>query len=137
MKFPEKNASFVTRHFGCRVLLATAALLTLPSLAQAAVWSIFVQSDTTWRAIGPVGNLEGSPIDSVGLSWEAAHTGWNSSLSYDDSDRAGWRNSIYNGWVYGSFNGHAIWVTETATTGQLRPISVSSLASTPLQLTHS
>jgi hypothetical protein len=32
----------------------------------------------------------------VGLAWEAAHPGWNTSLTFDDSDAAGWRYCINN-----------------------------------------
>lgn len=51
-------------------------------------------TDTTWRAIGPAGNLEGSSINSVGSAWEAANLGWNTSLSYNDSTAAGWHSAI-------------------------------------------
>jgi hypothetical protein len=47
-----------------------------------------------WRAIAPVGNLEGQPIASVGLAWEAAHPGWNDSLTFDDSNAAGWHAPV-------------------------------------------
>jgi hypothetical protein len=53
-------------------------------------------TDTTWRGIGPVGNQEGTPITSVGLDWEAANRGWNTSLTFDDSDAAGWKSCINN-----------------------------------------
>src|SRR5512138_110012 len=43
-----------------------------------------------WRTIAPVGNLEGLPISAVGLEWEAANVGWNTSLAFDDSSAAGW-----------------------------------------------
>lgn len=56
--------------------------------------STIVNTDTTWRAIGPVGNLEGSPITSVGLAWEAAHPGWNTFLGFDDTDAAGWTSCV-------------------------------------------
>ena len=51
-----------------------------------------VSTDATWRAIGPVGNLEGQPIDSVGLAWEASQVGWNTALEFDDSEVAGWKS---------------------------------------------
>jgi hypothetical protein len=50
--------------------------------------------DTTWRAIGPVGDLTGQGINNVGLAWEAAHVGWNNNVAFDDSDAAGWKFAI-------------------------------------------
>jgi hypothetical protein len=38
--------------------------------------------------------LEGLPITAVGLDWEAANVGWNTSPAYDDSDAAGWRTPV-------------------------------------------
>ena len=49
-----------------------------------------VTGTNSWRSIGPVGNLQATPIDSVGLAWESTNTGWNTSLAYDDSDAAAW-----------------------------------------------
>ncbi|MBX7167554.1 MAG: hypothetical protein K1X74_14585 [Pirellulales bacterium] len=46
--------------------------------------ALVVATDDTWKAIGPVGNQEGQPIQSVGAAWEAANPGWNSDLEYDD-----------------------------------------------------
>ena len=60
--------------------------------AKAANSTVFV--DTTWRAIGPVGDLTGQGINNVGLNWEASHVGWNNNVSFDDSDRAGWAYAI-------------------------------------------
>jgi hypothetical protein len=51
-------------------------------------------TDTTWRAIGPLGNLEGKSITSVGLSWEVANPGWNTSLTFDDTSAAGWKSAV-------------------------------------------
>jgi len=55
-----------------------------------------IETDPSWRAIGPVGQLEGVPINDVGLEWERVNRGWNSELAFDDSDAAGWRNAILN-----------------------------------------
>lgn len=55
-----------------------------------------IETDPSWRAIGPVGQLEGIPINDVGLEWERVNRGWNSELTFDDSDAAGWRNAVLN-----------------------------------------
>ncbi len=73
--------------------------------------SLRICTDTTWRAIGPAGNQEGTPIRSVGLGWEAAHKGWNKKVGFDDSDEAGWRAAIVSahaGTEVGATN--SIWV---------------------------
>ncbi len=72
-------------------------LLFAPNAARAAVTTVLSGSD--WRAIGPVGNLEGQPLLSVGQAWEAANVGWNSSLTYNDSGAspgttAQWVNAV-------------------------------------------
>ncbi len=54
--------------------------------------SVYV--NTSWRTIGPVGDLTGGGINNVGLAWEAANPGWNSALMFDDSNSAGWSNAI-------------------------------------------
>jgi hypothetical protein len=41
---------------------------------------LVVETDPTWRAIGPVGNLQGRPITRVGQDWESMHEGWNTRL---------------------------------------------------------
>lgn len=53
-----------------------------------------VDTDASWRAIGPVGNQEGTPIGTVGAEWEAVNPGWNTGMSYDDSDPNGWHESV-------------------------------------------
>ena len=55
-----------------------------------------ITTDTDWRAIGPVGNLEGRSLDTVGREWENRNVGWNSDLTFDDSAAAGWKNAIFN-----------------------------------------
>jgi len=57
---------------------------------------LIIEGDTTWRAIGPFGNLEGTPIASVGEPWESDNVGWNFNLAFDDSNAAGWQNAIIN-----------------------------------------
>jgi hypothetical protein len=62
--------------------------------ASAVTSSLNLPIDTSWRAIGPVGDLTGNGIDNVGLAWEASHPGWNVPGAFDDSDAAGWGNAI-------------------------------------------
>jgi hypothetical protein len=73
---------------------ALVALAVLPRLAWADPVALTVPVNTTWRSIGPVGDLTGQGINNVGLAWEAANVGWNTSLAFDDSDGAGWANAI-------------------------------------------
>lgn len=80
-----------------RIILQVAlvAVVLTPRLAWAdfqVATSVYV--NTTWRTIGPVGDLTGGGINNVGLAWEAAHPGWNSSPMFDDSNAAGWSNAI-------------------------------------------
>jgi hypothetical protein len=72
------------------------AVLLGAAHAPALAFTIPTSSDPAdgWRAIAPVGNLEGQPIASVGLAWEADHVGWNTSLGFDDSDAAGWHPPV-------------------------------------------
>jgi hypothetical protein len=67
-----------------------APLGVAPSTAAAVTISTSADPADGWRAIGPLGNLEGQPISEVGLDWEASKPGWNTSLAFDDSDAAGW-----------------------------------------------
>jgi hypothetical protein len=63
-----------------------------------------------WRAIAPVGNLAGQPLSAVGLGWEAAHVGWNTSLAFDDSDAAGWHPPVVRDVIqYGATTTNSIW----------------------------
>lgn len=48
--------------------------------------SLRLVTDTTWRAVGIDPALEGRPIDTVGLAWEAENPGWNADLAYSDAD---------------------------------------------------
>lgn len=74
------------------VTLLSALAISLNAAAQNLQMNVPI--DTNWRAIGPVGDLTGLGIANVGLEWEAANPGWNSSLAFDDSDAAGWTNAI-------------------------------------------
>jgi hypothetical protein len=66
--------------------------------AQANTISLNAYAGSGWMAITPSTSVTNnsypspSPIGSVGLAWEAANTGWNSSASYDTT---GW--SAYSG----------------------------------------
>ncbi len=75
--------------------VALLAVVLGPRLALAdflVATSVYV--NTSWRTIGPVGDLTGGGINNVGLAWEAANPGWNSALMFDDSNSAGWSNAI-------------------------------------------
>lgn len=73
----------------------TALLIAGFAVSQLRADLITVSTDTSWRSIAPEGNREGTTIGSVGLAWEAANTGWNSSLSYNDLNSNGWHGSIF------------------------------------------
>ena len=74
-------------------VLAGMTLLAAVAAAPQAAHAALIHTDTSWRAIAPVGNQQGSgavntsPLNSVGLDWEAANPGWNSSAGYVT---AGW-----------------------------------------------
>lgn len=60
------------------------------------------RTDTfTWRVIAPFGNLEGTPINGAGASFDQAHPGWNTDLAFDDSDREGWHSPVPRGALNG------------------------------------
>ena len=83
--------------FLARITLnATSAILFSVTSFQTAATTILTSADPAdgWRVIAPVGNLEGQPITAVGLDWEAANVGWNTSPVYDDSDAAGWHTPV-------------------------------------------
>jgi len=64
-----------------------------------------------------VGNLEGQPIASVGLTWEADHVGWNTSPGFDDSDAAGWHTPVYRDVIqYGATTTNSIWADDAGDT---------------------
>jgi hypothetical protein len=75
-----------------KLFASLVALLCAPVAASAV--TTLVPVNTTWRAIGPLGDLTGEHIENVGLTWEAANPGWNNSLNYDDSNAAGWKDAI-------------------------------------------
>ena len=78
------------RNVGIAMITAT---MTITSAALALTATIPV--DTSWRAIGPVGDLTGQGINNApSLAWEASHVGWNTLTSFDDSDSAGWKNAV-------------------------------------------
>ncbi len=101
--------------FGCvgRVTLhaASAILASVTSFpTEATTISTSADPADGWRAIAPVGNLEGLPIATVGLAWEAANVGWNTSTGYDDSDAAGWHTPVARDETgYGATLGNNIW----------------------------
>jgi hypothetical protein len=76
------------------LLIAAVALIAIRSVGAAGIRTLNVPVDITWRAIGPVGDLTGQPIGSVGLEWESANVGWNTSADFDDADSAGWKSAI-------------------------------------------
>lgn len=57
---------------------------------------LLLETDDSWRAIGPSGNQEGTPLASVGEPWESANLGWNFDLNFGDSNTMGWTNAIFN-----------------------------------------
>ena len=92
------------------------AVLLLFALASAPSWAaqMIIGSDSRWRAIAPVGNLEGKPIDQVGLEWEKANAGWNSDANFDDA-KWGWSAFPYpipEGWAP-----RAMWTSGDGFTG--------------------
>jgi len=75
--------------------IGCASFLVLATVCRSDADTLNVSADTTWRAIGPLGELNGPPgINGVGGAWEAAHPGWNNSTAFDDSDAAGWTNVV-------------------------------------------
>jgi hypothetical protein len=84
-----------------RATLAAVGLL-LASAAQADALLLTPSVGSGWKAITPASSITNgcypcsSPIGNVGLAWEAANAGWNSSASYLDSAwsaySGGWAN---------------------------------------------
>lgn len=72
-------------------ILTVAATLATPFAAQADVISLNAFSGSGWKATTAPESFDNSPypspsnIYSVGLTWEAANVGWNSSASYNAS----------------------------------------------------
>lgn len=77
-------------------LHAASAILIFVTSFSISATTISTSADPAdgWRVIAPVGNLEGLPITTVGLAWEATNAGWNTSLVYDDSNAAGWNTPV-------------------------------------------
>ena len=73
--------------------LIFSAITAATFIAASESWATTITISTSanpidgWRTIAPVGDLAGQPISEVGLQWEAANVGWNSSLTFDDSPR--------------------------------------------------
>jgi hypothetical protein len=96
-------------------LHAASAILFIVASFSTAATTILTSADPAdgWRVIAPVGNLEGLPITAVGLDWEAANGGWNSSSAYDDSDAAGWHTPVARDEsAYGATLGNNVWADE-------------------------
>lgn len=95
------------------VAIASLAGLGGGSVASALTISTSASPADGWRAIAPVGNLQGQPITAVGLAWEAAHVGWNTTLTFDDSDAAGWHTPVYRDVIrYGATTTNSIWADD-------------------------
>src|SRR5690242_21850418 len=64
-----------------RIMRAVAATTLCVGASSIPAMTISTSADPSdgWRVIAPLGNLEGQPIASVGLDWEAAHPEWNTS----------------------------------------------------------
>ncbi len=83
----------MTSRVAIAAFVLASAIFAAP-IASAVTPSLAVPIDTTWRALGPVGDLTGQGINNVGLTWEASHVGWNTQLGFDDSAAAGWTGAI-------------------------------------------
>ena len=57
--------------------------------------TLAVTDRSTWRVKAPFGNLEGTPLKSVGLTFDTTDEGWNSDLTFDDSNTAGWHEPVF------------------------------------------
>lgn len=74
-----------------KMITAAACIAASASWATTMTISTSANPADGWRAIAPVGDLEGLPLSDIGLEWEASNAGWNSSLTFDDSPAAGWQ----------------------------------------------
>lgn len=102
--------------FSC--VVGIASLAAGVSGANALTVSTSANPADGWRSIAPVGDLAGQSIDSVGLAWEAAHVGWNTSLTFDDSDAAGWHLPVARDVTgYGGITMNTIWAGDPQTPG--------------------
>lgn len=90
------------------------AMLIPASSVVAATGTSFVVTDSSWRSIGPLGNLEGTPIGLVGESFENDNIGWNTRIYFDDS---AWGDSVsYAGSILGH-GAHVTWSDGNFSTG--------------------
>lgn len=48
-------------------------------------FDFLLTTNSQWKALAPVGNLEGSSFATAGIYWEVTHPGWNSNPDFDDS----------------------------------------------------
>lgn len=95
-----------------RLVRSVLMLITLLVASRSGALVISTSADPAdgWRAIAPVGDQAGLPISSVGLAWEAAHVGWNNSLTFDGSDAAGWHPPVPRDLTrYGQTSTNNIW----------------------------
>lgn len=105
--------AMISRKF--RLYVPAAAIVSLSVLGMGSVASALTISTSAnpadgWRAIAPAGNLEGQPITAVGLAWESGHVGWNSSITFDDSEAAGWHAPVTRDIsIYGFASTNNIW----------------------------
>lgn len=101
--------------------ITIAIILHAGEVAPAASYVISTSANPAdgWRAIAPVGNLEGQSIASVGLAWESSHTGWNSSVAFDDSNSAGWHDPVERDVTrYGGTATNNIWASGAQGSGE-------------------
>jgi hypothetical protein len=120
-EFRARSARHERRRTRAALVVATvgwiAARAFAPSPALAATVATSANPADGWRAIAPVGDLEGESIGSVGLSWEASHPGWSSSLAFDDSSGAGWSVPATRDLTpYGFTSTNNIWATASGAT---------------------
>ena len=110
---PTRELSMLSRKVAHAVAIASLAGLGMASTASALTISTSANLADGWRAIAPVGNLERQSINAVGLEWEAAHVGWNTSLTFDDSDAAGWHTPVPRDVTrYGANTSNSIWADD-------------------------
>jgi hypothetical protein len=115
------------------LLFAIAALACAGGAPAATALTIASSANASdgWRSIAPVGNLEGLPLANVGLAWEADHVGWNTSITFDDSDAAGWHTPFPRDLArYGSISINSIWADDPQLSGDTPAYSERSSRST-------
>ena len=103
---------------GFAAIAGIAWLGTTSPTASALTLSTSANPVDGWRAIAPVGDLEGEPLSAVGLAWEADHVGWNTSITFDDSDAAGWQTPVPRDVSrYGLLATNTIWADDPQESG--------------------